>query len=529
MIGFNRAQAQNTVATHVPAPMSGINSLDALSMMQPTDAIFAYNLLPGRFGLRVRKGYREWVTGMTGGAVRTVMPFNDVVESGANDELFAVTPTGIWDVSASTDTPTQVVTFASSTGNSGWGSWVNFTTAAGQFLCHVDEVNGYRTYNGTAWTLRAITTDITGVDPDDFVFVTSWKERLWFVERDSASAWYLPIGSITGAATEFNFGNKFKHGGHLIGLYNWTIDGGEGVDDYLVAISSGGDVVVYKGTDPDFASTFALHGQWYVGDLPAGRRIASSFGGDLLLINRNGVVPLSQLINGRDVADNSIYVTRRISQLIRSEISQTVDDRGWEVSLVPGEDLFFVSAPKRTGYPHIQFAQNLTNKAWGVFRDLPYVSGAVSGGLLYFGDSDGTLYTYSGSLDAVDLAGTSFSAIEFSMLGSFQHYGIPAKQKRVQFIRPAFLADGEPVYSVKALYDFHLAESDSPSGTPESGSAFDTAIWDVSVWGGEVTPFEDIFGGSGFGRHIAIAIRGQTNSDCTLIGYDVMLDVGGLM
>lgn len=528
MIGFNSVQAQNTVGTHIPAPMAGINAFDSLSGMTPADSIFAYNLLPGRYGLKVRKGYREWVTGMTGGAVRTVMPFNDLVETGANDELFAVTPTGIWDVSSSTDTPTQVVTFAVSTGLSGWGSWINFTTAAGQFLCHVDEVNGYRTYNGTAWSLKT-TSDVTGVNPDNFVFVTSWKNRLWFVERDSANAWYLPTGSITGAATKFNFGSKFKHGGHLVGLYNWTIDGGEGIDDHLVAISSSGDIVVYKGTDPDYVSTFSIQGQWFMGDVPAGRRIASSFGGDLLLINRNGVLPLSQLMNGQDVANSSIYVTRKISQLVRAEIAQTVNDRGWEITLVPGEDMFFVSAPKRSGYPYIQFAQNLTNQAWGIFRNLPFITGAMSNGILYFGDSSGKLYIYSGYLDGVNLAGAGYSAIEFSLLGSFQHYGLPAKLKRVQFIRPSFLADGSPSYSVKALYDYTISEATTPEGAPSSSSGFDSAVWDTAVWGGDTSPFESIFGGEGMGRQVAIALRGTTNSDCTFIGYDIMIDAGGLM
>ena len=47
-------------------------------------------------------------------------------------------------------------------------------------------------------------------------------------------------------------------------------------DDYLVALSYQGDVVIFKGYDPDTAGSdpnaFQLHGIWYVGAVPVGHR-----------------------------------------------------------------------------------------------------------------------------------------------------------------------------------------------------------------------------------------------------------------
>jgi hypothetical protein len=207
---------------------------------------------------------------------------------------------------------------------SGYGQWQNFTTIGGHFILYCDESNGYYTYTESSGAWDRITgAQVTGVDPNDFVAVCVFKGRPWFVEKDTASAWYLDVGSITGAATQFNFGNKFKKGGTLVNLFTWTVDGGEGVDDYLVAISSAGDVILYRGNNPDTATDWFQHGSWFIGSTPAGRRIAGSFGGELYLISNFGVLPLSKLLSGRTIQEQDIFLTRRITPLVKQEIRDT--------------------------------------------------------------------------------------------------------------------------------------------------------------------------------------------------------------
>ena len=76
--------------------------------------------------------------------------------------------------------------------------------------------------------------------------------------------------------TKFTFGAKFTYGGALIGVWSWTIDGGSGVDDFLVAISRGGDILIFQGADPSLAD-FALIGSWFVGEVPDSRKIVDPF------------------------------------------------------------------------------------------------------------------------------------------------------------------------------------------------------------------------------------------------------------
>ena len=80
-------------------------------------------------------------------------------------------------------------------------------------------------------------------------------------------------------------------------MYNWSLDGGDGIDDYLVVVGSSGDVSVWQGTDPK--SDFGTVGSWQIGDIPYGRRIGVEYGGDLFLLSIYGLISLSSLLNGQ--------------------------------------------------------------------------------------------------------------------------------------------------------------------------------------------------------------------------------------
>jgi hypothetical protein len=149
-------QAAGTVTTvSIPAPMGGLNTIDPGYGMPETDCPLLYNMVGAENGLRCRLGSREWCTNLTGlvdNEVRTILPFSG--STTASDKLFACTSTGIWDVTASSQAPSQVVGFSKQTGNAGYGTacvFVNFS--GGHFLLYCDEENGYLTYSeaNTAW------------------------------------------------------------------------------------------------------------------------------------------------------------------------------------------------------------------------------------------------------------------------------------------------------------------------------------------------------------------------------------------
>lgn len=530
MSAFLRPSPQITKSVPYPAPILGINAVDGLSDMDPRDAIFCYNMYPSKYGLRVRKGYVEWATNVgTNGGGRTVMAYKG--STAANDRLFATSQEGIFNVSASGSSFSTVVVFGTTTGNAGYGQYLGFVTSAGHFLLYFDEVNGYYTYTESTTTWAAVPGgSMTGIAPGDIVGGCTHKGRLWFVKRNSASAYYLSAGTITGAVTEFNFGTRFKNGGYLVNLYSWTVDGGEGMDDHLVAVSSSGDVVIFKGNDPSSATDWFQHGAWFIGRPPAGRRVAGALGRELYLLSSYGVLPLSALIAGGAVEDDSIYLTRRITDPIRTHMASTLDNLGWELQLIPDANLLLVSAPQVSGEQQIQFIQEMNKRAWGVFRGFPYYTGKEWNGEFYFSNAAGKVYVMTGNLDNVNLAGSSYEQIEFSLLTSYQELEADGFSKRTHFIRPVFTGGGVPGYEVSAQYDYKLFEGNPTIGLGTiSGATWDSAIWDDDLWAGGAVVTDKVVGGDGMGRAIAIALKGKSAAETTLIKFDVMADVGGML
>lgn len=516
----------------VPAPTGGVNRTDSLVNMAANDAIFMYNMVGSEFGTRVRSGYTEFANNVSTEA-RTIIPFTASVA--ANDRLFAAANNGIYDVSSGGVIGAAVIAFGLINDDSGFGIWTNYTNSAGNFSLLTDESNGYHVYTETTglWTKIAMgagPTQIAGVDPSNFAGLVIFKSRIWFVEKNSARAWYLPADAIYGTATAFNFGNKFKHGGTLAALFNWTIDGGEGVNDYLVAISTGGDVVVYLGDDPASATTFTQKGVWYIGPPPTGRRIAGSFGGELYLLSQYGLIPMSKLISGSLVQLQDVNFAAKVSPLITTEMLQSREMHGWEVKLVPTENLLLISSPKRSGVPYQQFAYSLNTPGWAVYRDLPYLNGELWHGVFYFADETGRILIHQGNLDNVNIAGTTFSLINWSLLMPFFGYGADGYYHRIQFIRAIFLAAQAPSYSTEARYDYDLDEALAPpAASVVSGALWDAAIWDLSLWTGDFTPVEAVRGGDGMGRVMSIGLNGSSGSRTILVKFDLLADQGGML
>lgn len=368
-------------------------------------------------------------------------------------------------------------------------------------------------------------------DPANFAFVTVWKSRVWLVEKDSTRAWYSGVNQLYGVYTSFDMGTKMRAGGDLRGLYNWSYDGGIGLDTLLVGISGAGDIVVFKGTDPTSPSTFGLDGVWFVGGVPAGRRIATDYGGELLVLSILGIIPLSKLVAGASLEDKSLYATEKIQPFFNelASIYRTVP--GWSLCIHPEANALLVTVPTAAGAPVRVLAMSFATKGWGEWRDLPLVSCATWNGTVYFGTDDGRVCKHSGAIDAVKLADPNdFLPIQWSLLTSYQNLG-NARQKQVQFIEPTILSDTpNPVVEAWAKYGFDLIEPDVPAGNPSSApGTFDNARFDISTFGGENTASQGVFGGAGLGKEVAIAIRGKAISKTTLVGINVSYTQGGYL
>jgi hypothetical protein len=526
---------QTTKSLPIPAPMGGVNAVGNLMELPPTDCIYSVNFIPSMYGLEVRKGYadRGGTFGVGSTEVRTLIPYEGSTPS--DDKLFACTEEGIYD--ATTGTYALDDAWASPTNAAGYSSYVSFTNIAGKFLLVCDEENGYHLYNESTDSWSTVVAgagagEIDGADPADFVYVMVWKNRVWFVERDTGTAWFLPPGQITGTVTRFDFGNKFMAGGYLSSLHNYTLDAGVGPDDLLVALSSSGDLVAYSGTDPANIATFNIVGVWNIGPLPLGRCNTTEVGGDLYVLSALGIVSLTQTLKGTEPGAIPTYITGKITPVIRAAITNTIGTRGWGLLSVTSEGVLIVTSPAVGLSPDsvVQYVMNLTTRAWGPWSGLPMVSAASWKGRLYFGDDTPLVYAYAGGRDEGSLTDSSIgNPIPWFLLTSYVGQGMNI---RVQFIRPQFLAAANPLYEVEARYDFNINDTvaDVLGTLAPSGSAGWEAAWSAALWSSGVLGAEsELRGAMGIGRYAAIALTGKSVYKTVLVGFVAMADSGGMM
>lgn len=535
-----RGQRGTTKPVTLPAPFGGVNSSISMLQMPPDDCIYAFNFFPSRYGLRTRPGYYRWCPAVPAGdGIRTLIPCNASLQTGSNDRLFAVTNDGIYDVSLASVAPVKKYNFAVKTGEAGYCSWHNYTNQAGaQFVLICDAANGYIVHNVAANTFAAGSVVGAGGGAEappavtEFAFVTVWKNRVWLVQRNSSRAWYLDeVDIIGGAARVFDFGSKFKYGGYLKGIWNWTQDGGAGMDDHLVAISSQGDVAVYTGFDPGSAANFQMRGMWFLGRTPIGRRFVLEEGGDLLVLTGQGVLSLSQLTAGLTVEDERVfYFTKKINSLLRLTFHQREDVYGYEINTMPRYAGTIVPTPKLTGERDLAWAYSYETKGWFMLRDLPINTIENWGTRVFFGDTLNNVWELAGVADRIDPGVSAGTPVEFSLMTTYQSYGAPAQLKRVHFLRPYWVGEALPQFGVEARYDFQLEESGTvPPFSPTAGALWDLSNWDNAVWGGGFLTQHDPVGATGLGFHVAVAMRGSSVGEAAFMGIDVLYDSGGML
>lgn len=154
-------------------------------------------------------------------------------------------------------------------------------------------------------------------------------------------------------------------------------------------------------------------------------------------------------------------------------------------------------------------------------------------GALVFGDADNRILRMDVTVDnlLLDPPPETINGvpIDFSLLTAFQGIDTDALYKRVQLIRPDFNAQAPPSFTAVARFDYDITEAIDVADTPiPDGDVWDDGLWDLAIWGttGD-NPYSEIRGSWGYGRYIAIALRGSSRADTRLIGFDVLYDVGG--
>lgn len=529
----------------IPAPIGGYNARDGLAGMPETDAAELINWIPDLGGIRVRRGYMEWNTGL-GDTVKgifsyfapaTAFPAGSflVTPTSMPGFLFSSTDAAIYD-STTQGVIGAAVRALSGLSNAGWINSCQLTNSGGTFALICSEADGYFTFDGAAWvkvTLGVGAQQVSVSDPTKFVHPLFWKRRAWFVIKDTTKAAYLPADAIYGIAAEFDFGPIFKHGGHLSYLTNWTIDAGEGIDDFLVAVSSNGDVAVYKGTDPTSITTFALVGTWFIGQVPIGRRAFCQFGGDIVLAGADGLYPISYVTRGGAdflVASSKEY-TSKIRAAIGQDLRASFTNRGWQLFLHPSERLLVANVPDYSSITTRQYAMNTTLNQWTKFVGVPIYCLGSTAGYTFSGTTDGrVMLLFTGVYDNLALGQSIGNSIAGVIVPAFTMFGLPGVQKQVLMVKPNFIGTEAPSVQcdVSVNYNVNLPAG-SPSFVISTSSKWNSSLWNTGIWGGATQVFSEWFQTGEVGFAFAATIKTLTAGDLTLASIDYVYQKGGVL
>ena len=460
---------------------------DALAALPVTDAVRLTNWFPASLGEVVTRGGSfpvAWNIGPASPApaVRSLWQYGPQLGS---PDLFAVTDTGIYNISAGGD-QLHAVPAANATLTNGYWNATQVVNSFGQpFLWGCNGVDQPRVYNGSAWAVPTI----TGPNPLNLIFPFIFKRRLWCVEKNSMTLWYGDVDSFQGEFKPFPVGALFSQGGYLVAAADWTIDGGDGPDDYLVMISSEGEIAIYQGTDPASMTSFSLIGVFYIG-APLGRRCFTKYGGDLIILTEQGAFPLSQAMKDATV-DYRMAVSSKIQPTFINNANQYRVNLGWEGTFFPNKNAFIVNVPivaanSNTPVRSVQLVMNTLTAAWCDFEGWNANCFTLFEHELYFGVEGGAVWK------AWSTGATNDNNLPIIASGqtAFNYLGRSPSIKTVDLVRPLLSYDEKFDLAWGLAVDFQLPARLSGFASRDlilGESYWDTAVWDVAAWSIELS------------------------------------------
>lgn len=370
------APKRRTQDTFLPAPVLGMNTMDPPELMKPGYAVELINWWPNENGLTTRGGSVPWSGGFNDQPVESVLVWNGTEAFGvAGPDIFLLPGTPNQDVAA---------TLAYTGLTSAKVQSVNFSNDGGTFLCCCNGVDAPFYYDGTAWTQAAFTQNDETFDGSGFFAVTSHLSRLWWLKKDSQTVYYGAVNAIQGALSELPVGAYLRRGGNLVAFGVVTQDGLTGSEDLFVVISSEGEVLLFRGTNPDEASSWNLVGHGMIPRPIGAPRCVTKLGPDLVVITESGLVGINKAMSSEFPG-----LAANVGEKIRSHWDNLMatygDGEGWDICVYHGRDLIIINAPGPLG--NTQLIVNPDTKAWGLLQGweqikclAEYRGGLIGGG-----------------------------------------------------------------------------------------------------------------------------------------------------
>lgn len=517
-----RPGAQKSGSTSLPAPIGGLNARDSIANMPTEDATIMENWFPGTTSVDVRNGYSGWNTFT--GQQQAVLIYTGLtatkvfacVKNASTYSIYDATSSGALSMAVVGGAGATIEALTSCRFDS-----VQYSTAAGAFMSVVNGSDTALEYNGSAWSVATLT-HASLSSTNKLFSVQTFAERMWFAEKDSFNVYYLPVRTKSGAMERINLGSWFKLGGYINSIMSIT-DESQGIEDYIVFLSSEGEAIAYTGNDPGDAATWSQVGHIRIGrPVIKGNRTWCKLGVDAMVLCADGVYPLRKAFNAQ-TQDTGLAVSDKIRPLLNTDILTYGAKYGWTVIVHPSGNKLFVNVPTAEDSASYQYVMNTQTGAWCKYTGWTAFCFGVAGTTLYWG-GNGVMV----KADVTANDGTLSIASECRQ--AFTYIGRRGIAKHMKMLRPIIGTDGEISLSVTVNVDYENVEPTYLEPIPGgAGDPWGTGVWDVA-WSGGVVLQSRWFGVVGIGHAVAVRMKSLTDGNVLYwSATDMLYEYGGVL
>jgi hypothetical protein len=533
----------------MPPPSLGLDLVSPIDNMDPASALELTNIFPGAGAPTVRLGYTSF---RTGGATIPSTPIRFMHEYPLKDgtaQLIAATDTALYSVS-SLGVVTDITRAA---GAYSAGSWNKELFGGNIYLCN--GTNEPQVYTGTGQATNITGTGVTGGNTT-LAQVASYRERLYFAQKNTAIMWYnktvkTPFTAGSPVMDSYDFQYIFRRGGFLSFIGSYTNTKGVSTQDLFMAVSSEGEIVFYSGNSPD-DTNWTLVAHFIIGK-PLGRKAFVRVNQDIWIITQQGIIPVSALFE-TDPEQALNIVSLKVNPLITEYATQASSAELWGGFFWPQGRRVYITLPDSPSSATL-LVYSLDTKSWTqfvLFSGEHAVSSCKFLNLPFYASNTGVIYQgETGYADAV--TSTSSQSITFSCRTAFSFYGARGNYKAFKDIRPLLQGKRGVTLNLGLDTDFKrsavLTQVTTPPATftpwgsqwGSNGAAYtpyrvpgDPAVPPITVpayyqpWSADIEYIYDRYAAAGQGHCAAIRVGGSIkNSSLQFLGFEIRYDLGG--
>lgn len=399
----------------LPSPYGGLNARDSQDIMPASDAIIMDNYIPQDTKVALRKGYSQYI--------KSEKPFFTLASYNKYgfSRFIGVSGGFAYNISSKKNPKKyETVVFSNSRCQTVLYKdrlfFMNGVDIPKVFYINEEGEDVFENWGFSNENLIA----------EKIIAGAVSKQFLWFIEKGSLTVWYSSEGgNISGELFSFDLSQVTRFGGYIVAVCCWTLDGGQGIDDLTVFLTSEGEALVYSGSNPNSPTDWELKGKYKL-PKPIGFKCTLAYQGDVIIITEEGYLPLSRVLPLNQAGSSSISFSDKIRGMVLERTANNKNKEGWQGIIYPKGGLALFNVPVARHYE--QHVINMNSGAWCRFTNIRSHCWELFEGRLYFG-SDYGVYLFD---DGYSDGGHHIYGEVHQAFNNLGHNGL----KKIQLLNP---------------------------------------------------------------------------------------------